>query len=152
MIEHLEKTLHQVNPDTLEVENEQLFTADKIQNQQTQNSPETEQISTFKQSSLLSSNIDELLRRIEEKEIMLLEEKTKLNDSRKVSYDYNEDDMEVEIDEINTEVRKKTNPLLWTEKYKSYKFFDLLTEESTNRNVLTWLKSWDEVVFPDKPV
>jgi len=28
---------------------------------------------------------------------------------------------------------------------------DLLTDESTNRNVLTWLKSWDETVFPDKP-
>jgi hypothetical protein len=25
---------------------------------------------------------------------------------------------------------------------------DLLTDEVTNRNVLTWLKTWDEVVFP----
>jgi len=36
------------------------------------------------------------------------------------------------------------------DKYDSAKFFDLLTDESVNRNVLTWLKSWDEVVFPSK--
>jgi chromosome transmission fidelity protein 18 len=37
---------------------------------------------------------------------------------------------------------------LWVDKYTSKKFFDLLTDEVTNRNVLTWLKTWDEVVFP----
>ena len=26
-----------------------------------------------------------------------------------------------------------------------------MTNELLNRNVLTWLKSWDEVVFPNKP-
>ena len=36
------------------------------------------------------------------------------------------------------------------DKYDSAKFFDLLTDESVNRNVLTWLKSWDEIVFPSK--
>ena len=40
---------------------------------------------------------------------------------------------------------------LWIDKYSSEKFFDLLTDELTNRNVLTWLKTWDEVVFPSKP-
>lgn len=40
---------------------------------------------------------------------------------------------------------------LWTDKYTSNKFFDLLTDEATNRKVLTWLKSWDSVVFPEKP-
>jgi len=40
---------------------------------------------------------------------------------------------------------------LWVDKYKSYKFFDLLTEEKINRNVLTWLKSWDEIVHPAGP-
>ena len=39
---------------------------------------------------------------------------------------------------------------LWSDKYKSEKFFDLLTDETVNRNVLTWLKSWDEIVFPNK--
>jgi hypothetical protein len=31
------------------------------------------------------------------------------------------------------------------------KYFDLLTDEVTNRNVLTWLKTWDELVFPSNP-
>lgn len=40
---------------------------------------------------------------------------------------------------------------LWVDKYTSEKFFDLLTDEVTNRNVLTWLKTWDEIVFPSNP-
>ena len=43
------------------------------------------------------------------------------------------------------------NQELWVDKYTSHKFFDLLTDEVTNRNVLTWLKTWDEVVYPNKP-
>jgi hypothetical protein len=27
---------------------------------------------------------------------------------------------------------------------------DLLTDEAQNRNVLTWIKSWDDIVFPEK--
>jgi len=38
---------------------------------------------------------------------------------------------------------------LWVDKYTSKKYLDLLTDEVTNRNVLTWLKTWDEVVFPE---
>ena len=52
----------------------------------------------------------------------------------------------------NNKFRLKTNPMMWTEKYTSFKFFDLLSDEKTNRNVLTWLKSWDEVVFPENPL
>ena len=40
---------------------------------------------------------------------------------------------------------------LWVDKYTSHKFFDLLTDELTNRKAMTWLKSWDDVVFPEKP-
>jgi len=40
---------------------------------------------------------------------------------------------------------------LWVDKYTSNKYFDLLTDDLTNRKVLTWLKSWDEILFPDKP-
>ena len=40
--------------------------------------------------------------------------------------------------------------MLWVDKYTSVRFFDLLTDEALNRNVLTWLKSWDEVVFPER--
>ena len=39
---------------------------------------------------------------------------------------------------------------LWLEKYKPKKYDDLLTEEKTNRDILTWLKSWDELVFKVK--
>lgn len=36
---------------------------------------------------------------------------------------------------------------LWLEKYKPRKYDQLLTDEKTNRDILTWLKSWDEIVF-----
>ncbi|XP_055837537.1 chromosome transmission fidelity protein 18 homolog [Episyrphus balteatus] len=36
---------------------------------------------------------------------------------------------------------------LWVEKYKPKKYFDLLSDEGTNRNLLYWLKMWDKVVF-----
>jgi len=39
---------------------------------------------------------------------------------------------------------------LWIDKYASQKFFDLLTDEVLNRNVLTWIKSWDPIVFPER--
>ena len=48
-------------------------------------------------------------------------------------------------------LKVETDNSLWVDKYTSVKFFDLLTDDLTNRNVLTWLKSWDEVVFPEKP-
>lgn len=44
----------------------------------------------------------------------------------------------------------RTDDQLWVEKYTSHRFFDLLTEEVTNRNVMTWMKSWDELVFPER--
>ena len=39
---------------------------------------------------------------------------------------------------------------LWLEKYKPLKFCDLLTDEKTNRDIITWMKSWDEIVFGRK--
>lgn len=36
---------------------------------------------------------------------------------------------------------------LWVEKYKPKKYADLLSDESTNRSLLTWLKMWDKIVF-----
>lgn len=36
---------------------------------------------------------------------------------------------------------------LWVEKYKPSKYLDLLSDESTNRNLLKWLKMWDKIVF-----
>lgn len=36
---------------------------------------------------------------------------------------------------------------LWVEKYRPRSYFDLLSDESTNRSLLTWLKMWDKIVF-----
>lgn len=36
---------------------------------------------------------------------------------------------------------------LWVQKYKPIKYLDLLSDESTNRVLLHWLKLWDKVVF-----
>ncbi|XP_055710420.1 chromosome transmission fidelity protein 18 homolog isoform X2 [Phlebotomus papatasi] len=36
---------------------------------------------------------------------------------------------------------------LWVEKYRPKKYRDLLSDESTNRCLLQWLKMWDKVVF-----
>jgi chromosome transmission fidelity protein 18 len=40
---------------------------------------------------------------------------------------------------------------LWVEKYAPKTFAELLSDEQVNRRALQWLKSWDPVVFPDKP-
>lgn len=37
---------------------------------------------------------------------------------------------------------------LWTEKYRAKRFSDLVGDERTHRQVLRWLKAWDEIVFP----
>lgn len=38
--------------------------------------------------------------------------------------------------------------MLWTEKYRSRKFTDLVGDDRTHRDVLRWLKGWDPIVFP----
>jgi nucleoside-triphosphatase THEP1 len=43
-----------------------------------------------------------------------------------------------------------THDSSWVVKYEPVTFFDLLTDELVNRNVLTWLKSWDQIVFHKK--
>lgn len=53
-----------------------------------------------------------------------------------------------EIDEVI--IVNEFNPcagILWVEKYRPKGYFDLLSDESTNRSLLTWLKMWDKVVF-----
>lgn len=37
------------------------------------------------------------------------------------------------------------------EKYKPKKYIELLSDESTNRTLLRWLKMWDKVVFGREP-
>ena len=46
--------------------------------------------------------------------------------------------------------KKKQRHDLWVDKYTSGKFMDLLTNDEINRKVLTWLLSWDDIVFPQK--
>lgn len=53
-----------------------------------------------------------------------------------------------EIDEVM--ILNESNPSagkLWVEKYRPKGYFDLLSDESTNRSLLTWLKMWDKMVF-----
>lgn len=35
----------------------------------------------------------------------------------------------------------------WVMKYEPNRFVDLLTDEKANRELLSWLKSWDPIVF-----
>lgn len=39
---------------------------------------------------------------------------------------------------------------LWVNKYEAKNFSDLLSDSTVNRNILTWLKMWDECVFHQK--
>lgn len=48
------------------------------------------------------------------------------------------------------EIVEKTRALsdqLWVDKYRPKGYFDLLSDESTNRSLLIWLKMWDKIVF-----
>ncbi|XP_053694619.1 chromosome transmission fidelity protein 18 homolog [Sabethes cyaneus] len=40
---------------------------------------------------------------------------------------------------------------LWVEKYRPKRYIDLLSNETTNRSLLEWLKLWDKVVFGREP-
>ena len=45
-------------------------------------------------------------------------------------------------------VSKPSMHQMWTEKYRAKKFTELVGDERTHRQVLRWLKAWDDVVFP----
>lgn len=44
-----------------------------------------------------------------------------------------------------------TDTDLWVDLYKPRKYFELLSDESTNRIMLRWIKLWDKVVFKRRP-
>lgn len=48
---------------------------------------------------------------------------------------------------IISEITPNNVERLWVEKYKPKGYCDLLSDESTNRSLLTWLKMWDKIVF-----
>ena len=57
------------------------------------------------------------------------------------------------ISQIISEQKNTDNQeitLLYTEKYSPKHYSDLLTEEKINREILTWMKSWDDIVFNKK--
>lgn len=53
--------------------------------------------------------------------------------------------------EVQEVVPVSTERTLWVDKYRPKKYVDLLSDESTNRTILKWLKMWDKVVFNIEP-
>lgn len=60
------------------------------------------------------------------------------------------DDKQDGGDDVATEVPLE-NTCLWVELYKPRKYMELLSDETTNRTMLKWMKLWDKVVFNRKP-
>lgn len=54
---------------------------------------------------------------------------------------------DLQIVTVTSAPPKMKSDRLWVEKYRPLGYFDLLSDESTNRNLLTWLKMWDKMVF-----
>lgn len=54
---------------------------------------------------------------------------------------------DLEIVTVPSAQMKPKSDRLWVDKYRPQGYFDLLSDESTNRNLLTWLKMWDKMVF-----
>lgn len=48
---------------------------------------------------------------------------------------------------IVSELSVSSTDKLWVEKYRPESYVDLLSDESTNRSLLTWLRMWDKAVF-----
>ncbi|EGT59781.1 hypothetical protein CAEBREN_22739 [Caenorhabditis brenneri] len=51
---------------------------------------------------------------------------------------------------FDTSTSKHVESALWVNKYEAKNFSDLLSDSTVNRNILTWLKMWDECVFRKK--
>jgi len=55
------------------------------------------------------------------------------------------------IQELSTGIvfdpKSNSETELWVEKFKPKNFLDLLSDDGTNRLILSWVKSWDYVVF-----
>lgn len=90
----------------------------------------------FPTRNLLSKPIDKL---IEE-----------ANDKLKAIH--NDDSVEITEDKGVEEMQdvEKFKSELWVDKYNPKNFIDLITDERINREFLTWMKSWDKIVFPKK--
>lgn len=56
-----------------------------------------------------------------------------------------------EPEENSSEVEEIGDNELWVELYKPKRYLELLSDETTNRILLKWLKLWDKVVFNRRP-
>uniref|UniRef100_A0A182K417 AAA+ ATPase domain-containing protein n=1 Tax=Anopheles christyi TaxID=43041 RepID=A0A182K417_9DIPT len=54
--------------------------------------------------------------------------------------------------EVEAIVIPSESNVLWVEKYRPRRYIDLLSDETTNRSLLQWLKLWDKAVFGREPV
>ncbi|KAL4090783.1 hypothetical protein QTP88_025559 [Uroleucon formosanum] len=84
-----------------------------------------------KSVQLLSDPVDEMIARAYEKI-----ENNEAKQSR-----VNQNDVSILDNSIDNTAE------LWVQKYKPNRYLDLLSDESTNRMLLQWLKIWDKVVF-----
>lgn len=55
--------------------------------------------------------------------------------------------MEDMADDTYEQAVKRQRKRLWIDKYNSRNFLDLMSDDLSNRRCLTWMKSWDDVVF-----
>lgn len=49
--------------------------------------------------------------------------------------------------QIEENMMKTRESQLWTDKYLPKNYYELLSDDKINREVLTWLKTWDPIVF-----
>ena len=117
-----------IDEETKELQSVQEFAVKK-------NVLKTEWKSGATKAKLLSEDIETMLAKLK------LEKEAKVEVKKAV--DSEDEDFMPEPTQHQAPTRE-----LWVDKYRATSFFDLLTREQINRNVLTWLKSWDEVVFP----
>lgn len=54
---------------------------------------------------------------------------------------------DLDNDTINFDPKNTTETALWVEKFRPKNFIELLSDDGTNRLILSWVKSWDYVVF-----
>ncbi|CDW81860.1 chromosome transmission fidelity protein 18 homolog [Stylonychia lemnae] len=151
---------YEVDKQTQNIENEFPYVAEKF---------EQEELDAFAQAvssnhnrPLLEMDINVILNLVKQKRTekekqlhanLQSEEMRQIEDDFEMDEDGNiiirkEQNMQEDID-VEEQVQQISNDSrLWVDKYTSKKYIDLLTDEVTNRNVLTWLKTWDEMVFP----
>lgn len=133
------------------IKQQQIHTSTMYQSVQTNNSTHSTRHRKIK--NLLSQPIQSLLRSVEEKEIQKATVKS-LQLKRQ-----NELKQKLILDLSNPNASKQSSVItknastchqLWVDKYAPKSFTDLLSSERLNREILSWIKEWDEIVFNKK--